>query len=452
MDLSRREFLRVTGLAALSAALPFGLTKSARAASPPMARYTARVMGANIKVYTFDPSASVRRRQIQKVVEWGFECLRDNDVYGGTPVYDLNHAKAVVEELGERGIPYLFSAVDRIPGIENFISPQAWAGIRNRYPDIGDSRRCLTAIATGCNLRPLNDFMLEKVAYLRRLMPPNTRLQVFNGPELLGYLKWNLFDPQFRAWVRDLGLPAPAPVEDPSINRQIWDNYRSFINAVRSIWGDQVIGDSSHVYAYNGPNGPSVYYYPWPGGHKILTEVGVSRYEVPNPPAWFSRILFDAVDYYASRGLQWIGSDGYTYNVEEFYIHAAVDPRYLDLWERGETEALWDPNLYRQLIDRHAGTDRQGFPEYDAIMMDADLASAVLGVMDTFRRNRGTYEPPVQWQGGGESSAIGGGPSSTLPGASGQSSGPGNPAGGSSKSPPKKKGGRSSGGRKVGKG
>ncbi|GIV01915.1 MAG: hypothetical protein KatS3mg015_0745 [Fimbriimonadales bacterium] len=455
MDLSRREFLRVTGLAALSATLPLGLTKSARAASPPpRARYTSRVMGANIKLYAFDPSRTVRQRQVQQVVDWGFECLRDNDPFGGTPIYDMNHAKVVVEELGEAGVPYLLTAVDRIPGIEDFISPQAWMGIRERYPDIGDSRRCLTAIATGSGMSALNNFMLDKVGYLRQLMPAGTRLQVFNGPELLGYLKWNMFDPQFRAWVRSLGLPAPPPVDDPNVNRQVWENYRSFIGAVRGIWGNDVIGDSSHVYAYNGLNGPSVYYYPWPGGNKVLTEVGVSRYEVPDPPAWYARILFDVVDYYASRGLQWQGVDGYTYNVEEFFIHAAIDPRFLDLWEYGQTEALWDPVAYRQLIERNAGTDRQGFPEYDAVMMDPDLAAAVLGVMDTFRSNRGTYEPPVQGGGGGGQDSFGGALDSALSsGGSGQTFERGYPTGGGApKSTPVKKGGDPTEVGKLGKG
>ncbi|RMG22610.1 MAG: hypothetical protein D6724_10095 [Armatimonadetes bacterium] len=411
-------------------------------------------MGANLKVWAFDRSRTVRQRQIQQVVEWGFECLRDNDIFGGTPVYDLNHARAVVEELGEQGISYLFTAVDRIPGIEDFISPQAWAGILQRYPYIGDARRCLTAIATGANLTSLNEFMLEKVAYLRGLMPENARLQAFNGPELLGYIKWNMFDPNFRAWVQSLGLPAPPPVNDPNVNRQIWDNYRSFINQLKAIWGENWVHDSSHVYVYDGANGPAVYYYPWPGGNKVLTEVGVSRYDVQDPASWYSRVLFDVVNYYASRGLEWLGSDGYMYNVEEFYIHSAIDPRFVDLWERGETEALWNPVTYRQLVEGLGGTNREGLPEYDAVMMDPDMAAAVLGVMDTFRSNRGTYEPPVQGGGGGGQDSFGGALDSALSsGGSGQTFERGYPTGGGApKSTPVKKGGDPTEVGKLGKG
>lgn len=423
MSLSRREFLRVTGMATLTAALPLGLgRKSALAASPPpgLERYTARVMGANVKVWTFDQSRTVRQRQIQQVVGWGFECLRDNDVFGSVPTYDLYHAGAVAEELGEQGVDYLFTGADRTPGMEELIPASAWAAIRERYPYIGDARRCLTSIAAGAGMTSVTEFMLDKVAFLRGIMPSNARMQAFNGPELEGYLKWNMYDHNFRAWVRSIGLPAPDPVDDPAMRALVRQNYDNFKNAMKSIWGDNWVYDSSHVYVYDGANGPGVYYYPWPSGHKVLTEVGVSRVAVQDPAYWFGRVLFDVVQYYASRGLEWLGADRYMYNVEEFYIHSAVDPRFLDLWLSGQTEVLWNPQLYRQLVEGLNGSNREGLPEYDAVMMDESLAAAVLNVMQTFRNNRGTYEPQ-QPEGGGGQDSFGGELDSALGGAGGQS-------------------------------
>lgn len=413
MSLSRREFLRVTGMATLTTALPFGIGgKHVSAAMPPPTRvpmrYTSRIMGANIKLWAFDQNRTVRQRQIQKVLEWGFESLRDNEPFGMIPQYDLNHAKAVAEELAEHDVSYLFTGADRTPGIENFISPSAWAGIRQRYPDIGDSRRCLTAIATGSNMRDINEFMLDHVQMLRNLMPANARMQAFNGPELLGYLKWNMFDPEFRQWVRSIGLPAPPPVNDPSIEAEIWSNYRNFRNQMKQIWGDEWVYDSSHVYAYDGPIGQAVYFAPWPGGNPVITELGVSRYAVNNPPSWWDRVIDESIQYWASLGLQWIGRDRYMYNVEEFYIHAAIDPRFFDLWLTGETEALWDQAPYQQLLQRMLGSDRQGFPEYDAVMLDPAMESAVLQMMDRYRSNRGTYEPPLPPDPEWDSDTIGG--------------------------------------------
>lgn len=427
MNLSRREFLRVTGMATLTAALPLGIgRKTASAAAPPPPRvpmrFTSRIMGANIKLWTFGRNRPARQRQIQKVLEWGFESLRDNEPFGMTPQYDMNHAKAVAEELAEHGVSYLFTGADRTPGVENFISPSAWAAIRQRYPDVGDARRCLTAIATGSNMQSLNEFMLDHVQVLRNLMPSNARMQAFNGPELLGYLKWNMFDPQFRQWVRSIGLPAPPPVNDPGVDAEIWTNYRNFRSQMKQIWGDEWVYESSHVYAYDGPIGQAVYFAPWPGGNPVITELGVSLYAVDNPPSWWDRVLDETVEYWASLGLQRVGRDRYIYNVEEFYIHSAVDPRFFDLWLTDETEALWDQNLYRQLLERMLGTDRQGFPEYDAVMLDPEMEAAVLRVMDRYRSNRGTYEPPLPPDPEWDSDTIGGMPrDGAIGGAGGQS-------------------------------
>ncbi len=449
MSLSRREFLRVTGMATLTATLPLGLgRKPAAAAMPPAGRtprrYTSRIMGANVKLWTFDRDRSVRQRQVQKVLEWGFESLRDNEPFGLIPQYDLNHAKAVVEELAEQGVIYLFTGADRTPGVENFISPSAWSAIRQRYPDIGDARRCLTAIATGSNMQSLNEFMLDHVQMLRNLMPSNARMQAFNGPELLGYLKWNMFDPEFRRWVRSIGLPAPPPVNDQGINAEIWTNYRTFRGQMKQIWGDEWMHDSSHVYAYDGPIGQAVYFAPWPGGHAAVTELGVSRYAVDDPPSWWDRVVDETIEYWASLGLQWIGQDRYMYNVEEFYIHSAVDPRFFDLWLTGETEALWDQSLYLQLLERMRNTDRQGFPEYDAVMLDPAVEAAVLQMMDRYRSNRGTYEPPLPPDPEWGSDTIGGLPrDGAIGGADGQSiergygSGPGRGVGAGDQSTPK---------------
>lgn len=393
MSLSRREFLRITGMATLTAALPLSIGKRSAAAAPPPGRvptrYTARLMGANIKLWAFGRNRTARQRQIQKVLEWGFEGLRDNEPFGMVPQYDMNHAKAVAEELAEQGISYLFTGADRTPGVENFVSPSTWAAIRQRYPDVGDSRRCLTAIATGSNMRSLNEFMLDHVQILRNLMPSNARMQAFNGPELLGYLKWNMFDPAFRQWVRSIGLQAPDN------DAEVWANYRSFRDQMKQIWGSEWVYESSHVYAYDGPIGQAVYFAPWPGGNPVITELGVSLYAVDNPPSWWDRVIDETVQYWASLGLQWTGRDRYLYNVEEFYIHSAVDPRFFDLWLSDETEALWDQSLYQQLLDRMRGTDRQGFPEYDAVMLHPGMEAAVLQMMDRYRSNRGTYEPPL---------------------------------------------------------
>ncbi|MER3462233.1 MAG: hypothetical protein C4342_04325, partial [Armatimonadota bacterium] len=293
------------------------------------------------------------------------------DVRSWVQPYDLNHAKVVVEELAEQGVSYLFTGADRIPGIEHFIPPSAWYAIRQRYPDISDSRRCLTAIATGANMQSLNAFMLDRVQMLRNLMPSSTRMQAFNGPELLAYLKWNMFDPQFRQWVRSIGLPAPDS------DAEVWANYHSFRSQMKEIWGDEWVYDSSHVYAYDGPIGQAVYFAPWPGGNPVITELGVSLYAVDNPPSWWDRVIDETIEYWASRGLQWVGRDRYMYNVEEFYVHSAVDPRFFDLWLSGETEVLWDRSQYLQLLERVRGTDREGFPEYDAVMLHPDMEPAV---------------------------------------------------------------------------
>lgn len=354
-------------------------------------RYAVRYLGANIKTWCFDKSRRTRRQQILQVKSWGFEKLRDNHPFSHLDQYDLYHGKAVMEECLEMGIEYTITGADRNPGLENLISAEQVNALLTRYPKMGDVRTVITVIGCGLNIPTIRSFLLDNIAAMRGIFPQGVRMQAWNGPETEGAIPWNLYDPEFRQYVADLGFPMPGnldPVSD-ELNIVVKNHYDSFKAQAQSIWGSPWLGESVHVYWRDSQWGNKPLYTPWQPSRwvPVITEYGVNHYQVADLPNAFLTMPNRIIQEYAQAGV-FVADDAGVWNVQELFLHEPLDPGWIDLWQNGDTRALWNPEAYARLKEAHAGGPRGPWPEYGAVMLDRTTAAAVTQAMVPLKENR----------------------------------------------------------------
>lgn len=372
---SRRQFLYGAGAVAAVGMLPF-LRKPLTALAQQQgdskiesvgARYAVKHFGANIRFWTFDKNATTRLSQIKQCEKWGFTKLRTNEPYMYLDVYDIHHAVQVTYDCLERGIEYTICPVAYNPTLDSFVTTDQFNAIFAQYNNrVFDTRAVICTLGIGLNIPSIREHLLGVVSWMRDLFPQGVRMQAFNGPELEGYTYWNLYRPEFREWARSLGFP----VEDgDGVAEVIHNNYTSFKEEAKAIWGDPFLDGGAHHYAWR----DSIAYV---GASPYVTEFGVNRHVVTDVRAKFESLPNQIINYTAQNGIQ-VEENGTYYNVTEMFMHSATDPRFLDLWlaENG-TKALWNPGKYRSLL-RRSDSRRNTMNEFDGVMMDSRVATAI---------------------------------------------------------------------------
>lgn len=395
MGISRRDFFRTAGLAALASTAPIAIRSKVNAA-PVQPHYRVKTFGANMSTYCFDKNSRIRKDQIQQVKRWGFKKLRDNAVHINWPLYDLNHARAVTQECLEQGIQYTINAVFVNHGIQNHLTADQWAAVRARYNgNSGYAMIATAAMAIGLNKQPFCNFILDQAQQQRAAYPQGVRMQAFNGPEIEGFLPWNMYDEEFRAFWRSIQVDVPEQGPDPApLNSWIKSNYENFRNQVKSIWGSPWLDRSTHMYEYIGSWGQRLYVSPAPNEEQqpIITEWGANRNECQNLVNVFRTLPVRMIEHNASAGVLVTDSTG-SYNILEMFLHEPLDRRFIDLWQQGRTQLLWNPRQYTALIS--SMTDNRGHWEaHSGVFMEPNIAKAILETMQSLSGGSGQSAPP----------------------------------------------------------
>lgn len=378
-DLSRRQFLTCASAATALCSLPIlrgSITALAKqnqdqdggeTLSGVGSRYAVKEFGANIRFWTFDKNARTRASQIRQVKRWGFTKLRTNEPCMYLDVYDINHAAMVAYECLAEGIEWTICPVSYTPSVEAYVTPQQYGAIATRYNNrVFDIWSVICTLGIGLNMPAMREHLLGVVQFMRDRFPQGTRMQAFNGPELEGYSYWNLYSAEFRNWAQSHGFPVE---EGEGVTEVIRNNYLSFMEEAKGIWGDPFLSEGSHHYAWS----EGVAHV---GLSPYVTEFGVNRSEFRDVSRAWEPMPNDIINYNARNGLE-STSEGQNFNVLEMFVHSATDPRFLDLWLRENgTKPLWKASSYRSLL-RRSDSSRNTWNEFDAVMMDSRVATVI---------------------------------------------------------------------------
>lgn len=387
MDLSRREFIRGAGVAAVSAALPFALAR--RAVAAPTAAsvtpsYRIKYFGANIQLWCFDKTRRYRRDQIRQLKRWGFNKVRDNQPWRYPAQYNMNHAVTVCDELMAEGIEVTLTTANCNPGLENLVSPTQWQALLNRMNgNVAFARTAVGAIGVGTNITSIKDFFRSQCQYMRGLFPQGVRMEPFNGPEYQQQgIWWSLFDGDFRQFAASIGFNVdPIDGQIPEVNSTLANQYIGFGNELKAIWGTPWLDNSAFAYVNMVNQQPNYYLAPFDQRiwSPIITEYGIIK-DANNRSGRFLTMPYDIINSLANAGIQ-VTTGGKTYNCLELFLHAPIDGRFLQVWQWGDTRMLWNPRQYQQLVQREY---TQGvMDDYMGVMMDATMSRNISQVGKT---------------------------------------------------------------------
>ncbi len=387
MSLTRRDFLRGAGVAAISAALPFILSRNAKAAPTAAAvtpSYRIKYFGANIQLWCFDKTRRYRRDQIRQLKRWGFNKVRDNQPWRYPNQYNMNHAKTVCDELLAEGIEPTIATANCNPGLENLVTPTQWQALLNYMNgNIGFARTAVGTLGIAANITSIKDYFRNQCQYMRGLFSQGVRMEPFNGPEYQQQnIWWSVFDGGFRQFAASIGFNVdPIGGNIPEVNSNLATEYMNFANELKAIWGTPWLDKSAFAYI-NLVQGQNNYYIA-PFDERIwspvITEYGIIR-TASNRAGKFLTMPYDIINSLANAGIQ-VTSNGKTYNCLELFLHAPLDGRFLHVWEWGDTRMLWNPRQYQQLVQREY-TQGQ-LDDYAGVMMDATLSRNISQVAKT---------------------------------------------------------------------
>ena len=398
MKITRRDLIKGAGATMLIAGMPFYLKKPVKAqgwnATQPI--WAIKHFGTDIKFWCFDKSSRVRKSQILQVKRWGFDKLRDNNPEGFTDTdYDIYHAAATAQDCLDHGVEFLITGSDRNIGLENFVTPQQYQAILQKYNgDVDYARRVINTIGTGLNIEPIRNFLLEKIQWYRNVFPQGVRMQCWNGPEMDGFIAWNMYDPGFQDWVKSIGFSFDSVGggslgQGENANTTIKQHFDSFRLQAKAIWGEPWLEQNSmHLYWYESDvYGNQIFFTPWQPElwQPNVTEYGVNYYDVPNRKQALQNYLFIVIQKMADHGMEFTFPDG-KWNLREVFLHEAVDQRWVDLWVKGDTSPLWSPRTYQRLLAKET-TDRKNWAEYSGTLMELGCAAAMTQVISALKKN-----------------------------------------------------------------
>lgn len=300
------------------------------------------------------------------------------------------------------GIEYTVCGVDRNPGLENLLTADQWAAVKTRYNgNEGMARTATSAMAVALLKQPFCDFLLDHVVQARAAYPQGVRMQAYNGPELDGFDPWNMYDEEYRQFWRDIGVDVPHGGANPvALNDLIRNNYDSYANQVKAIWGSPWLGKTTHMYEYIGSWGQRMYVAPGPDSMQepIITEWGAHRFECNNLVNVFQTLPIRMIEHNAQKGVQVTDATG-TYNVLEAFLHEPLDSRFIDLWQQGRTQLLWNSRQYSALV-LSMTDNRHGWVPWSGVFMDAPVATAIQETMRSLSGAGGSSQPGNGRRGG----------------------------------------------------